>query len=671
MKPLQVIGRPDRMAQTESVTILAPDCPSGVRTDSRTSSQEPLAAGIASHGATGPRADSRSASQEPVAATRRAILAARDLPALQAAIISHLRRTCRPVFAAWYYATGAQIGQTDRLEGLMCPSSGMSSAIRQQLKDAAVAAIRSDELQSVRFPAASSLRLIALPIPGVSGQCLLAVIEDNTDSAELSSPAIAEFQLLGSLITERSILSAMARATDSARATAALIELMERMQSAGDSSAACQRLADALRQHLVADEVIVGLSRNGTAECRITAVSGGQVIERLSERTRLIESVLQESIVRSAGAVWPVQDAANRHALLSHQQLSESEHGSVLVSMPLQTESGSAAGSLLAIFSPAAFDSENDSVDRVRDAERFLRAGATPLASCLSILQKLADSRWLQWAQTVRNLLTASRLQLAAWLAGALAVVLLLPVMYSVNATSELQPVERRYVAAPFAGPLEECLVEPGDVVQKDQLLARMDGREIRWELAEVQASLNKAIKERNTQVSSREFGSAAITGHEIQRLEQRSELLTFRDASLEIRSPADGVVVSGDHREAEGVPLETGQTLFEIALLDAMVVEICIPEDDVRHVVEGMNVTIQLDAVPDDTLDATIRCVHPRAELRDGRNVFVAEADILNADGILRPGMRGHARVLTERHTLGWNLFHKPVAYLLCWLGW
>ena len=497
------------------------------------------------------------------------------------------------------------------------------------------------------------------------------MVEDSADSAVQRSPVISAFQVLGSLISEQSMVRAVALAEDSARLTAALIELVGRLQSSGDSVSACQRLADTLQQHFQADEVIVGMSRCGTAECRMTAVSGGQVIDRLSERTRLIESVLQESVVRAAGGVWPIQDAANRHALLSHQQLSESEHGKVLVSMPLQTETGGAAGCLLVMFSPSSADGPTDSVSRVRNAERFLRAGAAPLASCLSILQKLADSRWLQWTQTIRKLFTASRLQLAAWVSGAIAVILLLPVMYSVHTTSELQPVERRYVAAPFAGPLEECLVEPGDVVQKDQLLARMDGREIRWELAEVRASLNKAIKERNTQVSGREFGSAAITGHEIQRLEQRSELLTFRDASLEIRSPADGVVVSGDHREAEGVPLETGQTLFEIAPLDAMVVEICIPEVDVRHVVEGMDVTIQLDAVPDETLAATIRCVHPRAELRDGQNVFVAEADILNADGVLRPGMRGHARVLTGRHTLGWNLFHKPVAYLLGWLGW
>jgi hypothetical protein len=113
------------------------------------------------------------------------------------------------------------------------------------------------------------------------------------------------------------------------------------------------------------------------------------------------------------------------------------------------------------------------------------------------------------------------------------------------------------------------------------------------------------------------------------------------------------------------------GKTLFEIAPLDAMVVELCIPEEDIRHVQVGMTVDIQLEAAPEDSLTAVIRSVHPRAEIRDGRNIFIAEADIPNHNSLLRPGMRGSSHVNTRRHPLGWNLFHKPAAWLLGWLGW
>ena len=454
-------------------------------------------------------------------------------------------------------------------------------------------------------------------------------------------------------------------AAEEAKTVATLIELVAHVQAAANSDAACQRLADSLQTLLQADAVYVGLCRSGSKDVHLAAIAGGGTIDAFSEETRLIESVLQETQLRSAGGTWPVRDPDNRHALLSHQQLSESWNGCTVVSAPLQTENGTGTGAILVTFLGTT------ATELAANAERFLRAASGSLGSCLEILQKLADSRWLKWAQSVRALLTRSRVELAGWICAAVAVILLLPIDYAVHGTCELQPVERRFVAAPFDGPLQECLVEPGDIVQKDQLLAILDGREIHWELAEVQANLHKATKERNTHMSSREFGNAAIALHEIERLQQRSELLEYRDSSLEIRSPADGVVVSGDHREAEGVPLEMGQTLFEIAPLNAMVVEICIPEADVRHVRNGMAVRVQLDAVPEDGIEATIRCIHPRAELRDGVNVFVAEADVVNTSGVLRPGMRGSSDISTGRRLLGWNLFHKPVAYVLGWLGW
>ena len=53
------------------------------------------------------------------------------------------------------------------------------------------------------------------------------------------------------------------------------------------------------------------------------------------------------------------------------------------------------------------------------------------------------------------------------------------------------------------------------------------------------------------------------------------------------------------------------------------------------------------------------------------GEMCGVAEADVVNSAGVLRPGMRGSSHVSTGRRLLGWNLFHKPVAYVLGWQGW
>jgi multidrug efflux pump subunit AcrA (membrane-fusion protein) len=605
--------------------------------------------------------------QQASLATHRSLLTASDLKSIQSICVSHLQNTCELVLAVWYHPAGSQIGQSAWLEGLLCPADGMAKSLQEQLCMSALEATQRNQV--VTRDLSESLCLQAMPIPCFPGHCLLAVnAQDDTCSPVIES-IIASLLILSSSIGEWAMQRAAAHAAENAKTVAAMIELIGHVQSADDAVSGCQRLANSLQTHLHAEKVVVGLCRRGVTDCRVAAISEEAVIDRFSEEIRLIESVLQESLIRSAGALWPVLDPDNRHALLSHQQLVESGFCRRLISMPISTETGAAIGSILVSYSDQ--DDNAAELTRLRDAERFLRAAAGGLAGCLSVLQKLADSRWLQWTQWIRKAFTTTRLQAAGWIAGGIAILMLLPIQYTVRCSMELQPVERRYLAAPFAGPLEECLVEPGDIVVKDQLLARMDGREIRCELAEVQASLNKAVKERNTQVSNREFGNAAISGHEIQRLEQRIALLRHRNASLEIRSPADGVVVSGDHREAEGVPLETGQTLFEIAPLDSMVVKLYIPEDDIRHVQEGMTVYVQLEAVPEKSIEATIRSIHPRAELRESDNVFVAKADIRNDEAILRPGMRGSAGVWTGRHLLGWNLFHKPAAWLLGRLGW
>ena len=605
--------------------------------------------------------------QQQLQITRSRLTSAKDLQSIQQIVALHVKSVCKPVLLAWYYPSGKQIGQSDRLEGLLSPTDGLADALRDLMKQAAIDSNRRGEICSCAVT--EKLRLFAQPIPSFPGHCLLTVTEPRHSSAEIQNHITSSLLILSSLINEWSLLQAGAQSADNARTVAAMIELVAHVHSADDAPGACQRLVDSLQRHLAAERVIVGLCRRGLSDVKVTAISGGGVVDPFSVETRLVESVLQESLIRSASGIWPVLDPTNRHALLSHQQLAESGFGETLISMPIRTESGASVGSLLVVLNRS--NSGKLHVDQIRETERFLRAGAGALAGCLSVLQKLADSRWLKVIRSARHALTTSRLQLVGWITAAVAMLLLVPMTYRIRCSLELQPVERHYVAAPFDGPLEECLVEPGDVVVKDQLLAQMHGREIRWELAEVQANLNKATKERNTQLSKKEFGNAAISGHEMQRLEQRAALLTHRSSSLEIRSPADGVVVSGDHREAEGVPLEMGKTLFEIAPLNAMVVELCVPEADVRHVEIGMSVAIQLEAVPEESITAVIRTVHPRAELRDGENIFVAEADILNEDALLRPGMKGSATISTRRHTLGWNLFHKPTAWLLGWLGW
>lgn len=250
------------------------------------------------------------------------------------------------------------------------------------------------------------------------------------------------------------------------------------------------------------------------------------------------------------------------------------------------------------------------------------------------------------------------------------AVAMAVPVPYSVNCDCELQPVTRRFVAAPFEGALELALVEVGDTVAEGQVLARMDGKEVRWELAGNAAEYERAAKERDAHLADQKFGEAQLAKLQMERLNLTTKLLDHRSENLEVRSPIAGIVVSGELKRAEGVRLSMGQTLFEVAPLDRMIVEVEIPESELANVSSNTVASIRLEAFPNQRFDGTLKRICPRAELRNKQQVFVGEIELPNDAAQLKPGMRGRVSLQAGQSTLGWRLFHRSWNKVRLWWG-
>ena len=200
-------------------------------------------------------------------------------------------------------------------------------------------------------------------------------------------------------------------------------------------------------------------------------------------------------------------------------------------------------------------------------------------------------------------------------------------------------------------------------------MLARIDGREIRLNLAEVASDLNRSGKERDMHRAKGEYGAAEMSRLEMEAHQARAALLEHRGQNLEIRSPSSGVVVSGDWKKSEGVPLKTGETMFEIAPLGRMIVQVGIPEDDITHIKIGQTVTVRMDAYASDSWTGKLLRVHPAAEMRDNEHVFIGELELDNPDLRLRPGMRGTVKITTPARPVFWNIFHKPWNAMIAWI--
>lgn len=251
-----------------------------------------------------------------------------------------------------------------------------------------------------------------------------------------------------------------------------------------------------------------------------------------------------------------------------------------------------------------------------------------------------------------------------------LGVLAIWPVHYRVACNAVVETSEQRLVSTPFEATLQATNVKPGDTVTKGEVLLVLDGRPLRLEREAVLAEAQQAAKEQDVALASGRVAEAQQSGLKKQQLQRRYDLLTDRLNRLEVISPIDGVVVSGDLEKYVGSVLERGKTLMEIAPMDRMVIEVEIPEHEIGYIDQGADARIKIDAVGGKSIDATIENIYPAAELRDDQNVFVGRIPLPNQNLQLKPGMRGDAVAYGPLRPWIWSWIRSPVEKVLWWIG-
>ena len=545
-----------------------------------------------------------------------------------------------------------------QLDGLLHPAQGLAEDFRQALMRHGVQSISQKSTHVSRLGRPPSILLIAVPVLRTEG-CFESVAAIFTAPPATADVLISVLELVVSQLALFDARSSLRRLDDANETAAAILDLISRLDSSADYATAANRLVQELAQFLDGPQVcLLTLQRS---RLNLSAHTGFDY--PTDEQQDLIRAAGDEALIRGEAGIWPVSQATERHGLLTHRQLATRLGKEAVISLPLLDEASRPHGVLI-------LTGDTDLIDPP-DALAFLQALTVPLASCLTVLQRAERSAWSKWIGSVWEKIRSRRGGLIAAGVGLACAAMFVPLPYHVNCDCELQPVTRRYIASPFEGRLETSSVEPGDVVKAGQLLASLDPREIQWEQEGVQADLHRALKERDGHLAAGEYGQAEIARLESERLRLKLELLTHRGSRLEITSPIDGLVVSGDLRKTEGAPVTLGQTLFEVAPLNEMLFELWIPEEEIAYVRQGMSVEVTLDAFPERRWTATVSRIHPRAQLHDEQQVFLAEFKLTNDHELLRPGMAGRAKITSASHPLGWNLFHHAGERLLMWIGW
>lgn len=454
--------------------------------------------------------------------------------------------------------------------------------------------------------------------------------------------------------------------------TASIAEIESRVSTAVTTAQVCQRLADEIANHIAVLESLE-VSESGPEgvdvyvgevdDRRRVALVARAHSQDLEDHKVAIESAMAECQCRNQTAVWPADPNA-RHALLCHRKTAEALSATSLITVCI-------ADGNQEHLAVAMVSSTTPLSTRTR---RWLEACGPAFGSTISLVRRAQANRLQQFVHGLSQTLGKSKTKTAIRVVALILALGMLPIPLQVVTECEVQPEASRYVCAAFDARLKECLVEPGDLVSAGDVIARLDETEIAFELAEVEADYHRASKEQDGHMVEHKSGEARVAQLEAEKLQSRSQLLKHRNAHLELLSPIDGVVIEGDLDNAIGMPVEKGQSLFRVAPLDNLTIDVFIPESDIRYVSPEMKVRVRLDAFPFEVLMGEVVRIHPASEIQDDGNVFVATVHLdITTDRLdrLRPGMQGSARISSLWRPFWWNVLHQPLGRCMRFVGW
>jgi HlyD family secretion protein len=285
----------------------------------------------------------------------------------------------------------------------------------------------------------------------------------------------------------------------------------------------------------------------------------------------------------------------------------------------------------------------------------------------------------------------------------------------SVVATGKVTPITKVEVKSKASGIVKKLLVDAGDKVKKDQLLAQLDKQEIEAQVAQSRAALlaaeanltsSKADEERSrvdaegpdvpllkraydrSQSMARDgvvsqsalddadkdyklalnkqnvakaqilvlqakiAQSQAQIAESQANLDQLEEQLSYTD----IKSPMDGVVLSRDVEMGDAVSsiLVLGSSATLVMTLgdtSQVYVKGKVDESDIGRVYLGQPARIKVESFKDKTFNGVVTKISPMGVEKDNVTTFEVRVSINNPGGELKAEMTANAEIILEEH--------------------
>jgi len=238
-----------------------------------------------------------------------------------------------------------------------------------------------------------------------------------------------------------------------------------------------------------------------------------------------------------------------------------------------------------------------------------------------------------------------------------------------VAATGVVEPINPVDIKTKAGGTVIQEPVEVGSKVNRGDLLAQIDPRDVRNAFEQAMADdvvsamqMEKALRDRARKDSlfkykvisqaawdSTKSSIASATSDMVAKratLDNRRQNL--EDAT--VRAPIGGTIVSRPVTQGQIVTAATaangGTTLMSLADLGRVRMRVTIDEVEMGAIRVGLPASVAIDAFPDHPFSGVIEKIEPQAVVTQGVTFFPIMVSIDNRDGLLMPGMNGEVTV-------------------------
>ena len=447
-----------------------------------------------------------------------------------------------------------------------------------------------------------------------------------------------------------------------------VLALVRKMCASKNARDAAEVLSIGLAAQFDCERVSIGVRHGLKTELLVSS----DAAHALSANTSAAEMLLamDESIDQACTLVHPADSARELCVLAAHTQLADKMRSAGVCTVPLAWQ-GEVFGALVAERRRAgAFDV----------AEVAMLEQAAAAAGAWLRMQRTLEMPWRQRAldKLSKSFETAGqgRFRLAAVLVAAvLAVLFAWPVDREIAAPVKLEGAIQRVITAPGDSYLEKVHVRPGDVVKAGQVLVEFASEDLRVERQRLMAEMGGREAASAEAMAKQELGALAVQAAKVRESQAQLELLDQRLARMRITAPFDAVVIQGDLSNALGAPTRKGDVLMTLAPAHNFRAIVEIDESEIGEIQPGQEGAMVLTAMPYTTLPLRVKGVTPLAVVGQGRSYFEAEVELLPsriAQGELRPGMRGIARLFGVRRARGMVWVEQATVWLrLTWWRW